>query len=152
MSYNLTDIEAMRLEEWRGDDFSVLTYPPKGTQQWEGVNDTTRLVLNFKEAAAPAMSLVSEIVVEAVGRHAARFREGVGTGYVMAAPRSGAGVRNYGCEAVAKALATTYPYLQHLPGALVRTTSLTPAPSEEGTPSRSTSTRCATQAQPSGRT
>lgn len=127
MAYNLADIAAKRLETWHGDDFALLNYPPVWTQQWEGVNDTTRLVLNFKDGVPEAVKLVSDLAVAAVGREVAKFRDELDCGYVVAVPRSGAGVRNAGCEAVAEALASQFPFLRHIPGGLERTATLTPS-------------------------
>ena len=127
MAYILADIEAKKLETWRGDDFALLNYPPRRYEQWNGVNDTTRLVLNFKENVPEAVKFVSDLSVAAMARQAAKFRDELDCGYVIAVPRSGAGVQNYGCEAVAKALASRYPYLRHMPGALERTAGITPS-------------------------
>ena len=126
-TYNDADIKAKTLGTWHGGDFALLNYPPRWYERWAGVNDTTRLVLDFKEGMRDAIDLVSRMADGAVAKQVAHIRDTLGCGYVAVAPTSQAGERNVGCEMVAKTLAARYPFLRHLPGALVRTASLTPS-------------------------
>lgn len=126
-SYDERDVAAKTISCWCGEEFALLNYPAKWRQRFEGVNDTTRLVLDFKEADADAIKLIASMMTRAAGEHLGRLRDTYGCGYVVAAPRSHAGQPNIGCEAVARSLASHYPFLVHLPGALRRVTTLAPS-------------------------
>jgi hypothetical protein len=102
----------------------VFNYPPKWTARWDGANDTTRLILDFKEAKPLAIATVVEFATRAFVANRKAFEQR-GVSHVVVAPTSIAGERNEGCEQLAASLASRFG-LAHLPGALVRTT---PVPS-----------------------
>ena len=87
------------------------------------MNDTTRLILDFKENVTAAVDVVVHWATHAYRANDAEFRNR-GCRYVVSAPRSTAEIPNKGAERLAAALAAEFPYLQHLPNALVRTESV----------------------------
>jgi hypothetical protein len=122
-TYDHDQLTAMYLAEWSEDDFAVFRYPPKWRQRYDVANDTTRLILDFKENVTEAVDVVTHWAIHAYRANDAEFRKRH-CRYVVTAPRSGAGVPNAGAERLATALVTEFPYLQHLPNALVRTESV----------------------------
>jgi hypothetical protein len=123
-AYADAHLRQMYLADWTGQDFAVFWYPPMWRQRWEGVNDTTRLLIDYKENVPAAVDTVTEWAIRAFRIHEDAFRDVHACRYIVAAPRSGARVRNESCETVAAALAAEFRYLQHVPDALVRTQSI----------------------------
>jgi hypothetical protein len=122
--YNRDDLNAKWLGTWRDQDFALLNYPPRRWEAYAGVNDTTRLVIDFKEAVPAAVEVVTTMAIHAMTQMQEYVRDDLGCGYIVVAPTSRAGERNAGCETVAAALAKAFPFLVHLSQHLVRTTSV----------------------------
>lgn len=116
-TYDPAQLDAARIEQWRGDDLALLEYMPK----WRGGSgDASRLLLDFKEGVPEAQAVALDRSLRAFNRFAASLRK-LGLRYVMSIPRSGAGQTNLGAEAIAAALSQQHSWLRHAPAALRRT-------------------------------
>jgi len=115
--YDLKQLDAARIETWRGDDLAILEYMPK----WRGeAGDASRLVLDFKEGVAHAQAEAIDRCTRVFADYADSLHK-LGLRYVVAVPRSQSNQSNLGSEAIAAALAGKNSWLKHAPGGLRRT-------------------------------
>jgi predicted amidophosphoribosyltransferase len=117
MRYDRQEILSTALWRWEGDDYYVLSYPPKSRNQ---SNVTTDFILAFKNNNEEAVTIAAELILAAVKKIEPTLKESLGK-YVVAVPPSGAGRFNIPCERVCSAIERDFDWLKHLPGALRRT-------------------------------
>lgn len=117
----------MHLAEWRGDDFALFTYPSKWRERFQPRNDTTRLLLDFKEGDDEAIDLVATWMTRALAGQEARLRDTLGCRYIVSAPTSSSTRVNVGCERLCAELADSFDFLEHIEGGLVRTLDVEPS-------------------------
>ena len=87
-------------------------------------NETTRLILDFKNDYPYAVNKVKADMIEAFDQVATLLKERWQCRYIVAIHRAWAGTRNEPCEQVCEALASAFPWLTYLEGALERVTSV----------------------------
>jgi predicted amidophosphoribosyltransferase len=121
MTYDEKDIAGDRLFNWDGDDFYVLKYHPFRSSAF---NDTSRLILDFKENKDDAVKVVIQLLTEAVASLEVELRDKRASRYIVSIPSSVTGKTNTPCERVCAALAGRFAWLAHIPKALVRTKSV----------------------------
>ena len=121
-SYNSAQLRDETLETWRGSDFSLLRYPPARYQNKANLHAATRLILDFKTADPTAIAIVSERACDAIKQSESTFRDDRAIRWAVSAPGSAQGDVNVPCERLGDALAGEFPWITHLPGAIVRST------------------------------
>lgn len=121
MGFSKAEIFGDLLQAWDGDDYYVLRYWPKSSAE---ANDTTRLILGFKEDRDEAYRIALQLVVDSVRRSESILGDELGCRKIVSIPSSMKGRINLPCERVCEALAKEFGWLQHLPAALVRNESV----------------------------
>src|SRR5437879_3414819 len=121
MSYKAEVLASDRLWTWEDDDFFLLTYHPYRSS---GFNDTSRMILDFKENKSEAVRISTELIKSALKALEAEFRDERRCMYALALPPSTAGKINKPCEYVCQALSRTFGWPKYLPKALTRTKSV----------------------------
>jgi predicted amidophosphoribosyltransferase len=116
--YDRQEILSSALWRWEGDDYYVLSYPPKSRNQ---TNVTTDFILAFKNNNEEAVTIAAELILTAVKKIEPILKGQLGK-YVVCVPPSGAGHFNIPCERVCMAIERDFDWLKHLQGALRRTT------------------------------
>jgi hypothetical protein len=120
--YSEDDLSGRYLGTFHADDFAVFSYPPKRYERFQGHNDTTDLVLDFKDENWDAVAEVSRWATRSINENLEAFRDRRGCRYIVAAPKHNARSRNVPVEELCARLAVTFRWLTHLDGALARTT------------------------------
>jgi predicted amidophosphoribosyltransferase len=115
--YDRQEILNTALWRWEGNDYYVLSYPPKSRNQ---ATIATDFVLAFKNNNEEAVMIATELIVAAVKKIEMVLKEDHGK-YIVSVPPSGAGRTNLPCERVCAAIEHEFDWLKHLPGALRRT-------------------------------
>jgi HAD superfamily hydrolase (TIGR01549 family) len=111
--------------DWqRGDDHALLWYRPSRPSDRD---PASHLILRFKDRYADAITAIAGYAIDWVRRHERSLRDEQGIRFVMVVPRSAAGLPNVACERLASELALEFPWLTHLPSALIRTVAVPPA-------------------------
>ncbi len=87
-------------------------------------NETTNLILDFKKDYPYAVEKVKEDMIQAFDQVAILLKERWLCRYIVAIPSSRAGTRNEPCEQVCEALASAFPWLTYMEGALERVSSV----------------------------
>ncbi len=87
-------------------------------------NEITGLILDFKNDYPYAIEKVKADMILAFGQMAMVLKEQWQCRYIVAIPSSRAGIRNEPCEQVCEALASVFPWLTYLEGALERVSSV----------------------------
>jgi predicted amidophosphoribosyltransferase len=121
-TYDARQIESGRLCLRDGDDCFLLEYPPK-----RRMTDVSKLIWDFKENQPQAIEAMLEILLPQLYKWEKRLRDKDRCRYIVTIPGHARGKINLACETVAKTLGGTFPWLQHLPGALRRIKSVAKA-------------------------
>jgi predicted amidophosphoribosyltransferase len=116
VKYDRKEIASTALWRWEGDDYYVLSYPPKRRR-----TIATDFILDFKNNHEEAVTIAVELILAAVKKIEPILKQHLGK-YVVAVPPSGAGRLNVPCERVCMAIERDFDWLKHLQGALRRTT------------------------------
>ena len=106
------------LFEWTGDDFCLLKYLSKRSGR---SNSVSRFILDFKNNYDEAVDLVVNLFISAIQGTEKELRDARHCRYIVSIPPSAASAPSVRCERVGKAVAGKFPWLTHLPEALVRT-------------------------------
>jgi predicted amidophosphoribosyltransferase len=117
--YDAKEITNTALWRWEGDDYYVLSYPPKRRR-----TIATDFILDFKNNNEEAVTLAAELILKAVKKIEPILKQQYLGAYVVSVPPSGAGRLNIPCERVCMAIERDFDWLKHLQGALRRATSV----------------------------
>jgi predicted amidophosphoribosyltransferase len=118
VKHDLAEIEAGALWRSEGDDYYVLSYPPKRKR-----TIATDFILDFKSNDKDAVSIGAKLVIAAI-RKLEPILKGNLCKYIVSIPSSAAGRENRPCEQVCVAVEREFNWLKHLPKALCRTKSV----------------------------
>jgi predicted amidophosphoribosyltransferase len=121
--YDSKELKESRYDKWEDDDFGLLKYRPSYAG---GCGAAFRLVLDFKRNEDQAVKIAIDLfrpLIESLGKWLLE-EEKIQKAYLVSIPSSKQGQSNIPCERVCAALAKRYPWLEHLPNALVRTKSV----------------------------
>lgn len=118
MKYDHNEIERAALWRWDGDDYYVLSYPPTRRR-----TIATDFILDFKSNNEDAVTLATALIGSAIRKIEAMLKKSQ-TKYIVSVPPSRAGRSNGPCERVCHAVGRDFDWIQHLPKALWRTTSV----------------------------
>lgn len=124
--YDRDELRSLLSDGWRGDDYALFRYKPARFQRG-GYNAATQLVLDFKNNLPAARDEVLAWCLGTIANLEDDLRAQRDLRHVVAVPRSVAGAPNEPCEWVAAHIVAEVGWLTHLPQALVRTESITPA-------------------------
>jgi predicted amidophosphoribosyltransferase len=120
-SYRSDDLQKDTLFAWDAEDLVVFQYRPKRHGQ---NNDTTKLILDFKENNREALRVAWPFIERAVGKHESFLRDECKCRYIVSIPPHRAHLINRPGEWVCRRLASRFAWLEHLSGALERTESV----------------------------
>jgi predicted amidophosphoribosyltransferase len=115
VKYNFAEIEAARLSRWEGDDYYVLSYPPKRRK-----TVVTDLILDFKNNDDEALAIASRLIIAALRKIESVLQKSH-CKYIVSIPSSTAGKENGPCEHVCREVEREFIWVKHLPNALIRT-------------------------------
>jgi predicted amidophosphoribosyltransferase len=118
LKYELKEIAKAALWRWAGDDYYVLSYPPKRKR-----TIATDFVLDFKNDDQEAVAIATALIRMAITNMEPVLKKNQ-CKYMVSIPPCTAGKSNIPCERVCKALGQYFDWIQHLPGALQRTRSV----------------------------
>lgn len=118
MNYKVEDLRKELLAQWVGDDLFLLPYFSKRSGKDNFVTD---FILDFKSGALQAIRIAAEVAAGAIYSMETKIRHTCCCRYILSIPSSRKGTSNKPSEALCSSLSQTFPWLSHLPGALVRT-------------------------------
>ena len=118
MRYDRKEIASTALWQWEGDDYYVLSYPPKRRR-----TIATDFILDFKNNNEEAVTIATELIIAAVKKIEPILKEHH-CKYIVSVPPSGAGRTNLPCERVCAAIEQQFDWVKHLAQALRRTKSI----------------------------
>ncbi|MCI0724769.1 MAG: hypothetical protein L0338_38270 [Acidobacteria bacterium] len=117
MRFDRQEIENAALWQWEGDDFCVLSYPPKRSKRRTKATD---LILAFKVNDGDAVRIATGLILVALEKIEARLKSHHAR-YIVSIPPHEAGKINTPCEHICQAVEREFMWLKHLPKALRRT-------------------------------
>lgn len=118
MKYDRKEIDGAVLMRGEGDDYYVLSYPPKRRR-----TKATDFVLDFKSNNEEAVTIATELIIAAIRRIEPLLKKSR-CKFIVSIPPSRAGRSNLPCECVCQEVAKTFDWIQHLPNVLRRTNSV----------------------------
>jgi hypothetical protein len=121
LTYDPKEIESAALWRWEGEDYYVLSYPPKRRR-----TIATDFILHFKNNGEEAVTLAALLILAAIRKIEPVLKK-MQCKYIVSIPPHAAGMSNVPCELVCHVVAQEFNWIKHLPNALLRTKSVAKA-------------------------
>jgi hypothetical protein len=117
MRYSIDNIVENVLNSWDGDNLYVLRY---WTKKSSLADDTTRMILDFKNGIPEAVEIAVGMVLDAISGFEVKLRDELKCRGIASIPSHSKGVRNRAGERLCERVAREVSWLEFYPGALER--------------------------------